>query len=179
MKNGFSLLEVIIAIAILGTGIAGAIALTSQTISTGSFVRKQFIAAHLAQEGLEVIYNIRHTNWVEEAVDGVTKWYDGLTVAGCSPASFPVTSCPIYVIVNYNSTAITQTGADDPSWRMSFNGTRYVHDATAPLYFRHIEIGYAQDADGKEYMNVKSIVTWDNGSITAEDRLYNWKEAPQ
>jgi hypothetical protein len=64
---------------------------------------------------------------------------------------------------------------------MSFDqaSSRYIHDATAPVYLRHIEISYAKDADGKEYMHVKSIVAWDKGSIIAEDLLYNWKEAPE
>ncbi len=191
MNKGFSLLEVIIAIAIFGTGIAGAIALTTQTISTGTFVQKQLTAAYLAQEGLEVIHNLRHTNWAKEA-EGIltnnaeTKWFSGLDRPGCTPEPFDNSACPaenspIYAIVNYNSTTIIQTGVDDPLWQMSFDSvaSRYIHSANAPVYNRHIEISYAQDVDGKEYMHVKSIVTWDKGSISAEDLLYNWKEAPQ
>jgi len=183
MNKGFSLLEVIIAISILGSGIAGAIALTTQTIQAGTFVQKQLTAAYLAQEGLEVIHNLRHTNWIKEAEDGVTKWFTDLDKANCSPEPLAVSACPIYAIVNYNGTAIQKTAANDPSWQMSFNSasSRYIHDATAPVFSRHIEINYAQDGDLKEYMLVKSIVTWDDGrgGITAEDRLYNWKEAPQ
>lgn len=181
MNKGFSLLEVIIAISILGTGIAGAIALTTQTIQSGTFVQKQLIAAHLAQEGLEVIHNIRHTNWIKEAEDGVTKWFAGLIKTGCVPEPFTNSACPIYAIVNYNSPAITETAgpAAQSTWQMSFNGTRYIHDSTNPVYSRHIEISYAKDSNNKEYMLVKSIVTWDKGAMTAEDTLYNWKEAPQ
>lgn len=179
MNKGFSLLEVIIAISILGSGIAGSIALTTQTISTGTFVQKQLIGAYLAQEGLEVIHNIRHTNWVKEAEDGVTKWFSGLEKTNCAPDPLAILTCPIYAIVDYNSVAIQETAADAPSWQMSFNGTRYVHDAGNPFYSRHIEISYAQDADNEEYMHIKSIVTWDKGSITVEDTLYNWKEASQ
>lgn len=180
MKNGFSLLEVIIAVSILGTGIAGAIALTTQTISAGVFVRNQLIAAHLAQEGLEVIHNIRHTNWVEEAEDGVTKWFAGLDKANCTPEPLTSSDCPIYAIVNYNSTALSET-SNPVDWQMSFDSisSRYIHDMSAPIYLRHIEISYAQDSNSKEYMLVKSIVSWDKGAITAEDTLYNWKEAPQ
>lgn len=178
MNKGFSLLEVIIAISILGTGIGGAIALVTQTISTGTFVQKQMVAAHLAQEGLEVIHNIRHTNWVEEAEDGVTKWFAGLDKTNCAPEPLLNSACPIYAIVNYDSTVITQN-SDPSSWRISFNGARYVHDAANSVYSRHIEISYELDANSKEYMLVKSIVSWSNGSITAEDILYNWKEASQ
>ena len=181
MQKGFSLLEVIIAISILGTGIGGAIALTTQTISTGTFVQKQLTAAYLAQEGLEIIHNLRHTNWIKEAEDGVTKWFNGLDKTNCTPEPFAASACPIYAIVNYNSAAIQETAVNDPSWQMSFDSasSRYIHDATNPVYSRHVEISYAQDADNKEYMHVKSIVTWDNGSIISEDTLYNWKEAPQ
>ena len=185
MQKGFSLLEVIIAISILGTGIAGAIALTTQTIQTGTFVQKQLTAAYLAQEGVEVIHNLRHNNWVKEAEGEVTKWFTGLDKLGCTPEPFDNSDCldgsPIYAIADYNSTVIVETAANAPSWQMSFNSaiSRYIHDLTAPVFSRHIEIRYDRDADLKEYMHVKSIVSWDNGAIIAEDLLYNWKEAQQ
>lgn len=187
--RGFSLLEVIVAISILTTGIAGAVALISQTISMGSLATRQLVAAHLAQEGVEVIHNIRHTNWVEEANDGVTKWFDGLSKPGCAPDPFANSSCPIYVIVNYNSSAITETlgPLEQPSWKVSFNGARYIHDLGSPVYSRHIEISYAIDNNGtagctnddKPYMIVKSIVSIEGANtspIRVEDNLYNWKD---
>lgn len=175
MKNGFSLLEVIIAISILGTGIGGAIALTTQTISTGVFVQKQMIAAHLAQEGLEAIHNIRHTNWVEEAEDGVTLWDAGLTNGN---------SC-----VNADSPALLNAGtcgnANREERRLYLfsdaNKTFYKHDALGvpTEYYRYINITSGTDSDGKPYKLVKSTVEWGTGGIIAEDKLYNWKEAPQ
>ena len=71
--RGFSLIEVIVAVSILSTGIVASTALINRTISAGLVVRNQLVAVNLAQEGMEVIHNIRHTNWIEDA-----EWDDGL-----------------------------------------------------------------------------------------------------
>lgn len=75
-KKGFTLLEVIIAIFIITTGIVGVLGLISQTITVTNISSQRLIAAYLAQEGVEIVRNIRDTNWLEEA----PSWDDGLTV---------------------------------------------------------------------------------------------------
>jgi prepilin-type N-terminal cleavage/methylation domain-containing protein len=184
--KGFSILEVLVAISILVVGVSGAVALMSQTISVGNSVTQRLIAAHLAQEGLEVIQNIRHTNWIEGADDGITKWSDGLDGAGCTPEPFDNSACPIYAVVNYNSNALTLTSGpiEQAEWDMTRSGGRYTHNLAGEIYSRHIEISYAIDdnntpgcaTDDKPYMRVKSIMRVDDNTITLEDNLYNWKD---
>ena len=170
VKNGFSLLEVIIAISILGTGILGSVALINRTISAGSIVKNQLVASNLAQEGMEVIHNIRHTNWIEEASDGVTQWDDGLVDGN---------SC-----IEFDSTTLINPGScgdidieDRRLYILDVAGnTNYVHTATATTtpFYRHINITSGLD-NGAPYKLVKSTVMWNDNSIISEGRIYNWK----
>jgi len=72
---GFTLIEVIIAIAILVIGIVGIYSVFSRILTLTSGISDKLVAAYLAQEGIEIVRNIRDTNWIE----GVS-WNDGLGV---------------------------------------------------------------------------------------------------
>lgn len=63
--TGFTLLEVIIAVFILTTAIGGSFVLVNQTLSLTGVTQSKLIASYLVQEGIEVIRNIRDTNWLQ------------------------------------------------------------------------------------------------------------------
>jgi len=63
--KGFTLLEVIIAIAILIVGLIGLMVLVSATISASSVSASRLLAANLAQEGIELVRGIRDSNWLQ------------------------------------------------------------------------------------------------------------------
>jgi prepilin-type N-terminal cleavage/methylation domain-containing protein len=168
MQKGFTLLETVIAVSILSVGIAGSIGLVNQTVKLGFAVNKQLTGAYLAQEGMEVIHNIRHTNWIEDGVPppvGPAAWDAGITDGD---------SC-----VNYNSTSlITPCAGAARKLFILDDGIKlnYVHTATpiSTVFSRYINITHLMDGT-EPYILVKSIVEWDTGSIQAEGRLYNWK----
>ena len=64
-KKGFTLLEIMIAISVMTIGIMGIYALVPKIISIGGANNNRFIASQLAREGLEIVRNIRDTNWLE------------------------------------------------------------------------------------------------------------------
>ena len=76
--EGFTLLEVVVVGAVFTVGILGVLGLISQSISFSSFTSERLIASYLAQEGVEIVQNIRDTNFIE----GASSWDDGLT--GCA-----------------------------------------------------------------------------------------------
>lgn len=80
--GGFTLLETTIAIAILVAAIIGPMALSSQSIRSASVARNNIIASNLAQEGIELVKNIRLNNRLEDR-----PWMQGLNncknVNGC------------------------------------------------------------------------------------------------
>ncbi|HEB13543.1 MAG TPA: prepilin-type N-terminal cleavage/methylation domain-containing protein [candidate division CPR3 bacterium] len=65
MKKGFTIIEVLVALVLLTVGAGGAFALLSRTISFTSTANGRLVATYLAQEGIEIVRNIRDTNWLQ------------------------------------------------------------------------------------------------------------------
>src|SRR3989344_7233349 len=65
MTKGFTLIETIIAIFLLTAGVVGSFSLMQKVTSFTSISSSQFVASYLAQEGVEIIRNIRDTNYLE------------------------------------------------------------------------------------------------------------------
>src|SRR3989338_9028817 len=63
-ERGFTIVESLVAIAVFTVGISAAIFVIQQSFTVGSRVKNKIIAAYLAQEGIEVIRNIRDRNWI-------------------------------------------------------------------------------------------------------------------
>jgi len=156
--RGFTLIEVIVAITVLSTGIAGSVALINRTISLSIVIQDQLIAWSLAQEGMEVVHNIRNTNWIEGDA-----WDDGFIIGD---------SC-----VEFDSVALINpcVGADRDLYIL---GNRYSHNVagTATPFSRYIEISpLLVDADGFSFRLIKSFVISSKATVSAEERLYDWK----
>lgn len=73
-NKGVTLLETLVAIFVLVTGIVGAFSLIISVMSFTSYNSNKLIASYLAQEGVELVRNIRDTNWQEG-----WNYYDGLS----------------------------------------------------------------------------------------------------
>ena len=66
--KGFTLIELLITVSVITVGIVGAFTAVQQGISTVDYSRSRLTAAFLAQEGVEIIKNIRDTNLLERSV---------------------------------------------------------------------------------------------------------------
>lgn len=161
-KKGFTLLEVIIAIFIITVGVVGTISLIVQTLSGTAIASQRLIAAYLAQEGIEIIRNIRDTNWLE---GGDNPWNEGLT--GCS------NGC----IADYKTP--TQLDPPLPAYNGQYlnidtNGFYSYFGGTPTKFQRKITISSETDV-----LTVKVSVIWrEKGkthSISLEEKLYNWR----
>ncbi|MEK7643658.1 MAG: hypothetical protein AAB372_04410 [Patescibacteria group bacterium] len=64
LEKSFSLLETIVAIAILLVGLLGAMNLSQLGLASISVFKNQLIAANLAQEGVELVRNKRDSNYL-------------------------------------------------------------------------------------------------------------------
>jgi len=155
MNKGFSLTEVIIAIFIIIIGIIGAMGLITYSISNVTVGKSQIIAASLAQEGMEIVRNIRDTNWKED-VD----WNDGLDNGNYR--------------IQYNSLGLMSLSGN-PALRIDSNGFYQYSSGTNTRFHREIIITNLSAIEIK----VISKVTWDERSrsyeIEAESRLFDWK----
>jgi prepilin-type N-terminal cleavage/methylation domain-containing protein len=92
-NHGFTLIELIISVFILSIAIVGIFGAFSIMIILTSDAADRLTATYLAQEGIEIVRNIRDTNWLNMDVcssggtipSGVycpSKWVDGLTSDG-------------------------------------------------------------------------------------------------
>ena len=61
--SAFTLLEVIVVLAIVSLSLLGTLSLIIQNIQVQGLNRKSLVAYQLAQEGLELIRNTRDANW--------------------------------------------------------------------------------------------------------------------
>ena len=81
-NKGFSLIEVIAAIFILTVGVGGAFSLIYQTLSAVYTIRSELTASFLAQEGIEIVKNLRDNAWLESRAATSTSWLTNLSEAG-------------------------------------------------------------------------------------------------
>ena len=63
-KKGFTLLEVIIAVFVTTIGLIGVVNVINQVIIRTEVLSKRLTAVYLAQEGIEIVRNIRDENWL-------------------------------------------------------------------------------------------------------------------
>ena len=62
-SKGFTLIETLVAIAVLGVGLIPAFIQASSALSLSQTVRNSLTATYLAQEGIETIRAMRDANW--------------------------------------------------------------------------------------------------------------------
>jgi Tfp pilus assembly protein PilV len=78
-NKSFTLIETIVAVFVLTTGILALSSLISYFISSSSFSNQKLVAAYLAQEGVEIVRNIRDSAYIS----GSTTTWNNL-VSSCS-----------------------------------------------------------------------------------------------
>lgn len=150
-------------IGVISVGFVGSLVLLSKSASQSTILKDRVVAAHLAAEGIEIVHNIRDSNWLK-GVNWRTDLAD--TTNGT---------------VNYNSASVVNSDKQCLNW----SGTVYLHtytDACNTSFKRHIELATKSETiagSSVSYMEVKSIIKWQEKglehSLTVIDHLYDWK----
>lgn len=153
-KKGFTLLEGILAIFIITLGVGGAYALISQTISFGGLSSQKLIATYLAQEGIEIVRNIRDTNWLEGE-----NWKNGL-----GPGDWEG---------DYNMTQNLLPSANR-FLNIDGNGFYGYSGGTKTPFKRKINLSYPQDDILKVIVEVEWKERLRTHKVSAQENLYNW-----
>jgi len=171
-RKGFTMIETLVAIFIFSASVVGIIAISASGISNATFVKQRIIAGQLAQEGVEIIRNMRDTaslydSWevfLNEVVnkctgDGcyVDAEFENINVFECdSPNSSEVTGCPV---LNY----------DD------FTGAYTYGTGTETIFKRGITTELLASNDE---VIVTVAIAWPRGNkeyvVTVEENLFNW-----
>jgi prepilin-type N-terminal cleavage/methylation domain-containing protein len=116
--KGFSFIEVMLAVFLIVVGIVAAISLMAKSMKESLDSRSQIIAGLLAQEGVELVRNIRDNNWVQTPPATTFSNLPTIDRTDCvidfASANLPDASCtaaqsavPLYIAVNgfYNKSA--------------------------------------------------------------------------
>ncbi|MEK7616153.1 MAG: prepilin-type N-terminal cleavage/methylation domain-containing protein [Patescibacteria group bacterium] len=161
--SGFTLIETLVALFVLSVALAGAFALISFNTSNANFIKNSFIASSLTQEGMELVRNLRDTDW-----------FAGNEFGSFGNAGGPVpdgTYC-----VQWNSTELA--GSCDPKL---FHDSQqlYSHDSAGvgTVFSRSVNIRKVGASPTAEIV-VMVQVSWRERTgtkqVNAEEHLYNW-----
>lgn len=157
-QKAFTLIESMIAITLIVSGITGLLVLVNRSIGFASLAFNQLTAANLAQEGIELTRNIRDNNWMNKK-----NWLTGLEDG-------------IYQI-DYTEDKLVDLAEreDQPLLFDELIGYNYTQGDDS-FYHRKIELTLINANE----LRVKSIITWStkggkNFETIAEDHLFNWQ----
>ena len=175
MKNktffdkGFTLLEVSIATFILTIGIGGSFVLIQRVFISSADFPSKLIATYLAQEGIEIVRNIRDTNWVKGA-----SWDEGFEESG------------EYVYeIDYDNTdlpfplACSPCNFSDLNFFYIDNGFyQYSYSEEETKFKRKVTIN--RSLEEPHILKVSVEVFWEEkgesrGPVRAQENLYKWR----
>lgn len=160
-NKGFSIGEVILSVFIMSVGILATFQLFIVSARDIMDERDSIIASMLAQEGIELVRNIRDNNWADRTCpiksSCASGWVDTF-------ANLPIANnnnCR----VDINSSEINATndcGSASKILNLDVNN-RYVHSAgTATKFRRRIAFIHSNAGTDDETVDVRSFVSWDN-----------------
>ena len=187
--KSFTIIEVIVAASIITVGIIGVLTLITKTVGLMSVSPSKLFAAYLAQEGVEIVRNIRDTNWVEGELDdpGVpgsgwkkdlpestpldAGWQADYTTTSFGPAP-DLDKCPAlqppYNCHNYNATELLKS--DGRTYQYLGAGM------TNTIFQRKILI--LHDGANPDIIHLTVTVSWwekgKEDSLSVQEDLYNW-----
>jgi len=164
MKNkGFSLIEVITAIFILTVGVGGAFSLIYQTLAAVYTVRSELTASFLAQEGVEIIKNLRDNAWLESRAATSTSWLANLSDAGGDYE------------VDYSTQYLSQA-ANDTYMEIDSNGFFNYSSGDTTNFTRTVSLSNVSTTT----VSVTVTVGWETGgrdhSLEVVENITNWYE---
>jgi len=174
-QHGFTLIELLITISVITVGIIGTFTAVQQGVSVVDYSRSRLTAAFLAQEGVEIIKNIRDTNLLEGRL-GTVVWNEGID-PGDSPEEYEV----VYSDVD---TAGVNLGSSACSPNCDFSNLRFLKKTDNVLYNyitgddtrykRKIRIEKISD----EHLRLTIVVYWTtkkgNDEFQLIQEMYKW-----
>ena|SRR3989344_2224187 len=153
-QNGFTLIELVASLVVL-IAILQTFLFISSSVNSSSLLRDSLIAANLAQEGIEVVRNIRDRDSLMENSFG---------------ASLPDGSWR----VQWNSASLLALGGDPPLKKDPVSKFFNYDTGTDTIFRRTINIFTVSPNE----IRVISTVEWDvkssSKSTSAESHLFNW-----
>lgn len=193
--EGQSLLEAIAAIFVIIVGLVGSLAVAYSSLSSNNEAKTRIVAVNLAREAVEVIHNMRDSNWMASATwdNGLSapgSDYDGALVLDYANNAWTINFTP-----NDFSSLLTElyrfkSGAYKDLYVQGFNGAGAAPANTEKTSYKRFVKLNPICSDGTIVTNgatcgtkigiqILAEVRWEEHNkvhnLTIEDRIYNWK----
>lgn len=201
-SKGFTLLETLVAVAVLLAAIVGPVALIGHALSSGSFSKNSVIAHNLAQEGIELFRAIRDNNVLCAKQGGATEWN-----TDPHPGGGPPTLRDYYTVGVLRTTTLacgaSSINTPRPTNRnsstcatpilLNASGVYNYISGTPTIFSRCMRVCSPPDVPpcsapldvdpplipSSDQMEIVSTVSWQERgaqkSVILTDRLYNWQ----
>lgn len=174
-KEGFTVLETLVAIFVLSLAVSGAFSAVQGSLSQATVSKDEVKAFYLAQEGVEMIRNKRDSNQLTRIQGGSSSWLSGIASNAADPCYFgkvcrvESSSPGTFVTCGTSWDTCPNLRQDTSTYLMGYN-------AAWPLtnFKREIMIG----APTADEIAVVVRVTWTKGARTyefkAKTHMFNW-----
>jgi len=152
-QNGFSLIGVIATLFIVAVGLTSVISLTSMSLNSSNTSKMRLIASSLAQEGIEVVRDVRRANveWDD--------WYSSISDGNYR--------------VQYDNASLISFS--DTPLKINSNGYYQYDSGDDSAFSRKITFTKLSANELKLSVEIKWKLRGQWSYLTAEDRLWNWK----
>jgi len=165
--KGITLIEALVAISILIIGIFSGFILVTRVLSNINVIRDRLTASFLAQEGIELVRQIRDTNYLKILSGENILWNNGL-----NNGNYIISA----EIGNSGPSGLIPLGQSETPYLKYNSNTKifnYISGANTP-FSRLIRIERLSEQE----IRVQSELNWKSRSVNfklvAEDHLFNW-----
>ena len=186
-EKGFTLVETLVAIAILMLAILGPLDIASSGLRDSLFAKDQVTAYYLAQEGIEYVRYIRDYNYITYGSTG--NWLNGLDGGNGSPNCITSTGCIVDPVSFVNSSSDNNpTDFIHALPSQTYNSNLYLDtqfDASLVGNYDHVVTGNASKFTrtialtriNSNEIQASSTITWKSGirskTFTITENIFN------
>ena len=152
-----------VVILVISVGIVGVMNLISSIFIQTKLISSKLVASYLAQEGIEIVRNIRDGNWLESGAN----WDDDIFCCACET---PPCGCDCEA--DYSSQTITQSFSGGGNF-LNIDGSGFYgySGSNSTKFKRQISLSLENAYE----ILVTVIITWDSHEVKVMEKLYDWK----
>lgn len=165
-NQSFTLVEVLVSMAIIAIGGIGAFITIQKGITQSAASSSRTVAAYLAQEGIEIVRNIRDTNYLNQRYDIQVSWDSGIPAGTCLEA-------------DYTSPSLSFCSGGTPKYLKRDSQGFYNYTSGKDTQFKR-QIGITKLNNDNE-LSITVTVTWEekneNQQFILKGNLYNTQKS--
>ncbi len=170
-NNGFTLIEVVAAVSLVTIGSLGVFSLIERALINSTSSLYRLTAIYLAQEGIEIVKNIRDSNWII----GLGAWDDSIN-CGILPCEYEADHTNISFLDVYFEPGNFLNIETDPVLGKKF--FQYSSDGMETRFKRKITVSNCFPVSSA-CLNVSVLVSWHakgkSNQIIIQENLYNYR----